>query len=87
MPKEYVRLTTPLVRDGDRHSGAPLRPATWDEALDRVVEGLKLAGEAHGPRTYGVFSCSRSTNEVNFAAQKLSRQVLGSNNIDSCNRT
>ncbi len=87
MPKEYVRLTTPLVRDGARGSGAPLRPATWDEALDRVVEGLKLAGETHGPRTFGVFSCSRSTNEVNFAAQKLSRQVLGSNNIDSCNRT
>ena len=87
MPKEYVRLTTPLVRDGDRRSGAPLRPATWDEALDRVVEGLKSAGEAHGPRTFGIFSCSRSTNEVNFAAQKLSRQVLGSNNIDSCNRT
>lgn len=87
MPKEYVRLTTPLVRDGDRRSGAALRPATWDEALDRVVAGLRAAGEAHGPKTYGIFSCSRSTNEVNYAAQKLSRQVLGSNNIDSCNRT
>ena len=87
MPKEYVRLTTPLVRDGDRRSGAPLRPATWDEALTKVVDGLRAAGEAHGSRTYGIFSCSRSTNEVNFAAQKLSRQVLGSNNIDSCNRT
>jgi len=87
VPKEYVRLTTPLVRDGDRRSGAPLRPATWDEALDRVVSGLRAAGEAHGPTTYGIFSCSRSTNEVNYAAQKLSRQVLGSNNIDSCNRT
>ena len=84
MPKEYVRLTTPLVRD-NRHS--PLRPATWDEALDKVAAGLKAAGAAHGPKTYGIFSCSRSTNEVNFAAQKLSRVVLGSNNIDSCNRT
>ncbi len=87
MPKEYVRLTTPLVRDGDRRSGAPLRPASWDEALDRVVAGLRAAGEAHGSRTYGIFSCSRSTNEVNFAAGKLARQVLGTNNIDSCNRT
>ena len=87
MPKEYVRLTTPLVRDGARRSGAPLRPATWDEALQRTVDGLRAAGEAHGPRTYGIFSCSKSTNEVNFAAQKLSRAVLGSNNIDSCNRT
>ena len=86
MPKEYVRLTTPLVRDGDRSTGV-LRPATWDEALERTVAGLRAAGAAHGSRTYGIFSCSKSTNEVNFAAQKLSRAVLGSNNIDSCNRT
>ena len=37
--------------------------------------------------TFGVFSCSKATNEVNFAAQKFARVVLGSNNIDSCNRT
>ncbi len=86
MPKEYVRLTTPLVRDGDRRTGS-LRPATWDEALDRVAAGMRTAGDAHGSRTFGIFSCSKSTNEVNFAAQKLSRAVLGSNNIDSCNRT
>jgi formate dehydrogenase (hydrogenase) len=86
VPKEYVRLTTPLVRDGDRSTGT-LRPTTWDEALDRVVTGLQAAGAAHGPRTYGFFSCSKSTNEVNYAAQKFVRTVLGSNNIDSCNRT
>ena len=86
VPKEYVRLTTPLVRDGDRLTGV-LRPATWDEALDRAAAGLRAAGEAHGSGTFGVFSCSKSTNEVNFAAQKFARAVLGSNNIDSCNRT
>jgi predicted molibdopterin-dependent oxidoreductase YjgC len=86
LPKEYVRLTTPLVRDGGRQTGS-LRPATWDEALDRVATGMRAAGDAHGSRTFGIFSCSKSTNEVNFAAQKLSRAVLGSNNIDSCNRT
>ena len=86
MPKEYVRLTTPLVRDGDRLTGV-LRPATWDEALDRAAAGLRAAGAAHGSGTFGVFSCSKSTNEVNFAAQKFARAVLGSNNIDSCNRT
>ena len=86
MPKEYVRLTTPLVRDGDRSTGV-LRPATWDEALARTVAGLRAAGEAHGSKTFGIFSCSKSTNEVNYAAQKLARAVLGCNNIDSCNRT
>ena len=87
MPKEYVRLTTPLVRDGDRRSGAPSAQPAGTRRCERTVAGLRAAGEAHGSRTYGIFSCSRSTNEVNFAAGKFSRVVLGSNNIDSCNRT
>ena len=90
MTKSYTRLTTPLVRDGivdgDRNTGT-LRPATWDEALERTVAGFRAAKAAHGPTTFGIFSCSKATNEVNFAAQKFSRTVLGSNNIDSCNRT
>jgi predicted molibdopterin-dependent oxidoreductase YjgC len=86
VPKKYSRLTTPLVRDGDRLTGT-LRPASWDEALARTADGLRRAGERHGPTTFGLFSCSKATNEVNFAAQKFSRTVLGSNNIDSCNRT
>jgi predicted molibdopterin-dependent oxidoreductase YjgC len=84
MAKPYVRLTQPLVRD---MKGGDLRPATWDEALDRVVGGFQAAKAAHGPMTFGTFSCSKATNEVNYAAQKFSRAVLGSNNIDSCNRT
>ena len=84
MPKSYVRLTQPLVRDS---KGADLRPASWDGALGRVVEGFQAAKAAHGPTTFGTFSCSKATNEVNFAAQKFSRVALGSNNIDSCNRT
>ncbi len=87
LPKSYVRLTQPLVRDT---KGGELRPATWDEALDRTVSGLSAAlasrpGAERPP--IGMFSCSKATNEVNFAAQKFSRVVLGSNNIDSCNRT
>jgi formate dehydrogenase major subunit len=84
-PKRYARLLEPHVRDGGR--GGRHRPATWDEALDRVANGLREVTSRHGPRSFGVFSCSKSTNEVNFIAQKLARVVLGSNNIDSCNRT
>jgi formate dehydrogenase major subunit len=88
LPKSYVRLTHPLVRDT---KGGELRQATWDEALDRTVAGLRAALDRPRPagaRTpVGIFSCSKATNEVNYAAQKLARQVLGSNNIDSCNRT
>ena len=82
MKRSYVRLTEPLVRDG-----GGLRPATWEEALDRVATGFGSAVEQHGPRTFGLFSCSKATNEMNFIAQKFARLVIGSNNIDSCNRT
>jgi formate dehydrogenase major subunit len=86
MPKGYVRLTTPLVREGDRATGT-LRPASWDEALERAASGLREARDTRGGTAIGIFSCSKSTDEVNFAAQKLARAVLHSNNIDSCNRT
>jgi predicted molibdopterin-dependent oxidoreductase YjgC len=76
------RLRTPLVRvDG------ALRPATWDEALDRAARGFRAAVEKKGPQTFGLFSCSKTTNEMNYLAQKFARVVVGSNNIDSCNRT
>jgi len=88
MSKRNTRLTTPLVRDdrGNREKGE-LRPATWDEALDRAAAGFRSAVEKHGPQTFGLFSCSKTTNEMNYLAQKFARTVVGSNNIDSCNRT
>ena len=82
MRKPLTRLTEPLVRE----AGA-LRPATWDEALDRAAEGFRRAVADHGPNSFGLFSCSKATNEVNFATQKFARAVIGTNNIDSCNRT
>ena len=79
-----VRLTHPWVRDA---KASALRPASWDEALDRAAAGLKAATDRNGGNGIGIFSCSKATNEMNFVAQKFARQVLGSNNIDSCNRT
>jgi len=78
----YARLTGPLVRE----RGA-LRPASWDEALDRAAAGLARGRDTLGPTSVGFFSCSKSTNEMNFLAQKFARTVIGTNNIDSCNRT
>ena len=80
--RPYPRLTQPLVRD----NGA-LRPATWDEALDRAAEGFRRNIAELGPDAAGIFSCSKSTNEVNFLAQKLARVAFRTHNIDSCNRT
>lgn len=78
MKRSYARLTTPLVRrDGD------LVPTGWDEAIAVAADGLsRYSGES-----FGMFSCSKATNEVNYVAQKWARTVMASNNIDSCNRT
>ena len=80
MAPKYQRLTQPLVRERGE-----LRPATWDEALDRAASGFQKVLD-QGAMT-GIFSCSKTTNELNFATQKFSRVVLHSNNVDSCNRT
>lgn len=55
--------------------------------MDFAAREIRASVARHGPGTFGVFSCSKATNEVNFLAQKLARVAVGSNNIDSCNRT
>ncbi len=77
-----LRLTQPLVRDN-----GTLRPASWDEALGRAAELFQSVKAEGGPDGLGIFSCSKSTNELNYLASKFSRVVFGTHNIDSCNRT
>ena len=81
-PGKLVRLTEPLIRENGE-----LRPATWDEALDRAAAGFARARDNDATKTFGVFSCSKASNEMNYAAQRFTRGVMLSNNIDSCNRT
>ena len=76
------RLTEPLIRENGE-----LRPATWEEALTKVATGFAAVKVEKGGEGFAIFSCSKSTNEMNYAAQKFGRTVLGTNNIDSCNRT
>jgi formate dehydrogenase major subunit len=76
--RSYPRLTRPLVRK----DGA-LTEVGWDEAMATAAEGLSR----YGGESFGMFSCSKATNEVNYVAQKWARLVMASNNIDSCNRT
>jgi formate dehydrogenase major subunit len=82
MAMNYTRLTEPLVREGGE-----LRPATWEEALDRAAEGFRRTKAQYGGDAIGTFSCSKASNEVNYLAQKLVRVAFGTHNVDSCNRT
>lgn len=73
------RLTTPLARDG---KGAPLRPVSWDEALDRVAAAIETAQREHGPDAVGCFGGGGLTNEKAYQLGKFARVALGSSAID-----
>jgi len=75
------RLTTPLLR-----RNGTLQPATWDEALDRVVGGIRAVQAAHGSDAVMFASSAKATNEENYLLMKLARRVFGTNNIDHCAR-
>lgn len=77
-----TRLTHPMIKEQGR-----LRVATWDEALGRAASLFLEVKARDGGSGLGVFSCSKSTNELNYLASKFARVVFGTNNIDSCNRT
>ncbi|MFE6150478.1 molybdopterin oxidoreductase family protein [Streptomyces sp. NPDC057889] len=72
-----VRLTGPLVR-----RGGALEPASWDEALRLVAEGLSRTRSAHGPDACGVFGGGGLTNEKAYGLGKFARVVLGTSQID-----
>ncbi|MEU1484468.1 molybdopterin oxidoreductase family protein [Streptomyces sp. NPDC005752] len=73
-----VRLTEPLVRD----AGGELAPASWDEALRRIVDGLGGTRAEHGADAVGVFGGGGLTNEKAYALGKFARVVLGTSQID-----
>jgi assimilatory nitrate reductase catalytic subunit len=72
------RLTRPLVRD---RKGGPLRDATWEEALDRVVAGVHSAQVA-GLDKVAVFGGGGLTNEKAYLLGKFARVVLRTSQID-----
>lgn len=75
------RLTKPLIRENNA-----FREATWDEALDLIAKRLIDIKDDHGADSIGVLSSARITNEENYLAQKFTRAVIGTNNIDHCAR-
>ena len=75
------RLTTPLIKENGE-----FRKASWDEATDLVASKLGEIKAAHGSDCIGVLTSARITNEENYVANKFTRAVLKTNNIDHCAR-
>lgn len=81
--KSPDRLRSPLVRDS---LDQPFREASWEEAISLISRKLKGIKENYGPDAFGCLSSSRGTNEENYLAQKFTRAVMGTNNMDNCAR-
>ncbi|SCG56172.1 molybdopterin oxidoreductase family protein [Micromonospora inositola] len=73
------RLTTPLVRDP---ATGEQRPASWDEALDRIAAGIRTVQTGHGRDAVAVFGGGGLTNEKAYALGKFARVALRTRHID-----
>jgi NADH-quinone oxidoreductase subunit G len=67
------RIVRPLLRDGGE-----LRPVSWERALDEAAAALRRAGARTGALAGG-----ETTNEEGFLLQRLLREALGSEHLDS----
>jgi assimilatory nitrate reductase catalytic subunit len=76
------RLLTPLVREDPGDRGSPLRQATWDEALDRIVTAVVDSQRRYGRDSVGAFGGGGLTNEKAYTLGKFVRVALRSASID-----
>lgn len=75
------RLTTPLIRENGR-----FRPASWQEALQRVADGLRKVELGYGGDAIGFIGSSKASNEEAYLTQKIARLIFGTNNVDNSSR-
>ena len=72
------RLRTPLVRNAQ----GILVAASWDDALDRIADGIHVTQATYGADAVGVFGGGSLTNEKAYLLGKFARVALGTRNID-----
>jgi nitrate reductase NapA len=78
------RLTKPLIRmkNGRYDKQGVLAEASWDEALELIVENVKQAIEEKGPASVGMFGSGQWTIWEGYAAAKLWKGGLRSNSLE-----
>ena len=72
------RIKSPMIRRNGQ-----LQPASWPDAIDFVAE--RLGDYRNGQ--YALVASPRATNEDAYIAQKFTRTVMGSNNVDVASNT
>lgn len=77
----FMRLKAPLVRTDGK-----LQKTDWNEAINKTADAFSNTVAKYGPDSVGVLVSAKITNEENYLAQKFTRAVIGTNNIDHCAR-
>ena len=88
------RLTKPLIRKTPQSPGQRTkaeskeewREASWDEALELVVDRLLDLRWRYGADSITTNVCAKATNEDNYLVMKYFRSIIGTNNVDHCTR-
>ncbi len=75
------RLRKPLMRKDGK-----LVEVEWTEAIEYTAKRFAEIKKANGPDALAGLSSARCTNEENFVFQKFMRAVIGTNNVDHCDR-
>ncbi|NQW20905.1 MAG: molybdopterin-dependent oxidoreductase [Chloroflexi bacterium] len=75
---EYTNSNSRLKRPYIREDGI-LRKATWDEALEKIKQGLT----GRTAQEVAVITSPRGSNEDHYIAAKFAKSVLKTENIDS----
>jgi nitrate reductase (cytochrome) len=71
------RLTSPLIREGNG-----FRKASWDEAMTLIASKYKENIEKHGPNSVAVYGSGQWTIFEGYAASKLFKGGIGTNNVE-----
>lgn len=78
------RLHKPLLRmkNGKYDKNGSFQEISWDQALDLLADRLKSAIRDHGPESVAMFGSGQWTVWEAYAASKLFKGGLRSNNLD-----
>ena len=71
------RLKKPLIKKNGQ-----FQEATWDEALNFIVNRLQEIRGKHGSNSIALFNSPRCSNEEAYLLQKLARTIIKTNNVD-----
>ena len=80
---ERNRLTTPLYRQSHKD---PFAPISWERAFELLVDQVRRTLAGRGPAGLAMYGSGQFHTEDYYAANKLIKGALGSNNFDANSR-